>query len=234
MIGTFMKTPSSIVAEVLGLSTLDVVCLDTEHAPFGRIEVDGCIAALHAADMPSLVRVPSDSPHDIRNALDCGASGVLVPHVTSAGQAEAIVKAAHFGEGGRGYAGSPRAAAYGTRSMAEHLSHSRDHTVVIVQIEDMAALLHVEEIAASGVDAIFIGRADLAVAMGKGVSDPDVVEQVRRICQEARKVGTTVGMYTPDASEIPRWIEAGAGLFLLGSDQGFLLDGAAQLAKQLP
>ena len=82
--GTFQKTPSPIVSEVLGLSALDAVCLDGEHAPFGRLETDLCIAALRAADMPSLVRVSSDSPHDIRNALDSGATGIVVPHVTSA------------------------------------------------------------------------------------------------------------------------------------------------------
>ena len=99
LIGTFIKTPSSIVAEVLGLTDLDVVCVDTEHAPFGRLEADLCIAALRAADMPSLVRVASDSSTEIRSALDSGASGILVPHVTSAEQATAIVSAAHFGDG---------------------------------------------------------------------------------------------------------------------------------------
>ncbi len=231
LVGTFMKTPSAITAEVLGLSSLDLICLDAEHAPFGRIEVDRCIAALRAADMPSLVRVPGDSPHDIRNALDCGASGVLVPHVTGGEQAAAIVKAAQFGEGGRGYAGSPRAAAYGTRDVAEHLAFSREHTSIIVQIEDIAALSQVEAIAGAGVDAVFIGRVDLAVAMGGGFFDPDVIEQVRRVCEQARKVGTTVGMFVPDPVEIPGWIEVGASLFLLSSDQSLLLGGANALAE---
>jgi len=53
MMGTFLKTPSPIVCEVLGLSPLSCVCIDAEHAPFGRTEIDGCIAALRAADMPS-------------------------------------------------------------------------------------------------------------------------------------------------------------------------------------
>ena len=42
MMGTFLKTPSTIVCEVLGLSPLACVCIDAEHAPFGRIELDGC------------------------------------------------------------------------------------------------------------------------------------------------------------------------------------------------
>ncbi len=76
MMGTFMKTPSPIIAEVLGLSELDVVALDTEHAPFGRLDTDLCIAVFRAANMPCLVRVGDDSATQLRNALDSGATGV--------------------------------------------------------------------------------------------------------------------------------------------------------------
>ena len=61
IVGTFLKTPSSIVAEVLGLTPLDAVAIDVEHAPFGRLELDQCLGALRSADMPSLVRVSDDS-----------------------------------------------------------------------------------------------------------------------------------------------------------------------------
>ncbi len=232
--GTFIKTPSPVIAEVLGLSPLDVICIDTEHAPFGRLETDSCIAAFLAADMPCLVRVPGDSPHDIRNALDSGATGVLVPHVTSADQAAAVVKAANFGEGGRGYAGSPRAAAYSTKSMSDHLSASRDTTTVVVQIEDMAALEQVEDISAvDGVDAVFVGRVDLAVAMHEPVSSKRVIDVIERICSVASSTGTAVGMFTPSIDELPAWKDRGASLFLLESDHGFLLSGAKRLAGEI-
>ncbi len=233
--GTFLKTPSSIVCEVIGLSKLDVVVIDVEHAPFGRLEVDRCIGALRAADMPSLVRVASDSTHDIRAALDSGASGIVVPHVTGVEQADAIVRATRFGEGGRGYAGSPRAAGYTTRSMKEHLSYSSEHTTVVAQIEDIAALENVARIAAvDGIDALFVGRVDLAVAMQKGVSDKDVIATIEDVCAAASEVGTTVGLFTPDFDEIAGWKDKGATLFLLGSDHAFLLNGANALADLIP
>ncbi len=232
LVGTWLKTPSPIIAEVLGLTDLDAVVIDAEHAPFGRLDVDACIAALRAADMPCLVRVASDSPHDIRNALDSGATGIVVPHVTSPGQADAIVKASHFGEGGRGFAGSPRAAGYTTKSMRDHLTDSGKSTTVIVQIEDPAALDHVRDIASvDGVDAIFIGRVDLAVAMQQPVSSKTVLDTVERVCRQARDGGTAVGLFTPNFEEIPGWIDIGASLFLLGSDQAFMLAGASELVK---
>lgn len=234
LIGTFLKTPSPIVAEVLSLSDLDVFCIDTEHAPFGRLEVDLCISAFRAADRPSLVRIADDSPTQIRNALDSGATGILVPHVTSAEQAAAIVKAAHFGDGGRGYAGSSRGADYTTKSMADHLADSRERTTVVVQIEDIAALEHVAQIAAvEGIDALFVGRFDLAVAMQKSASDKEVIASVRDICAAGQSAGTTVGMFTSSLDEISEWQEAGASLFLLSSDQSMLLAGANALAQYI-
>ena len=232
--GTFLKTPSAINAEVLALSNLDVFCIDTEHAPFGRFEVDACIAAFRAADIPCIVRTQNDSSTEIRAALDSGANGILVPHVTSPEQAAAIAKAAHFGEGGRGFAGSTRAAGYTTKKMAEHLADSAAETTVIVQIEDLSALNHVAEIAAvDGIDALFVGRIDLAVAMNKSPMDAAVVDTVRSICHTAAEHDITVGMYTPDLSELPGWRDAGASLFLLSSDQSMILSGANSLAADL-
>jgi 2-keto-3-deoxy-L-rhamnonate aldolase RhmA len=232
IVGIFVKTPAPIVAEVLSFSDLDTFCVDVEHAPFGRLEVDLSVAAFRAADQPCIVRTANDSSTEIRNALDSGANAVLIPHVTTAQQAQDIVKAAHFGEGGRGFAGSTRAAEFTTRPMPDHIAHSKQHTTVIVQIEDLAALDSVTEIASvEGIDAIFIGRADLAVAMGKAPSDSEVIDTVRRICKEASAVGTTVGMFTADLSEIPNWKKAGASLFLLSSDQSLILAGANELAK---
>lgn len=235
LIGTFLKTPSSIVAEVLALTKLDVVCIDAEHAPFGPPELDLCIGALRAADMPCLVRVGDHSPTQIRNALDSGATGIVVPHVLSSEQAASIVKAAHFGDGGRGYAGSPRAANYTAKGMADHLAESRDQTCVVVQIEDIAALPNVADIAATnGVDCLFVGRVDLAVAMQKEVFDDEVIGAISQVCSDARDAEPAVGMFTPDADELPGWIEQGSSLFLLSSDQSLILSGANTLAQSIP
>ncbi|MEL6215030.1 MAG: aldolase/citrate lyase family protein, partial [Pseudomonadota bacterium] len=104
-------------------------------------------------------------------------------------------------------------------------------TTLIVQIEDIAALDHVEAIANTDVDALFIGRADLAVAMDKSVSDAAVIDTVAQICKTASAAGKAVGMFTPRLDELPDWRAMGASLFLLGSDHGFLLQGANALAS---
>ena len=233
--GTWIKTPHPHVAEVLALSPLDLLVLDAEHAPFDRGSLDVCIMAARAARKPVLVRPASSAHEQILNALDCGADGVIVPHVRSAAEARELVRACHYGPAGptgaRGFAGSTRAAGYTTLGMAKHRDAAKGVTV-IAQIEDAEAVAAIDEIAAvEGIDALFIGRADLTISYGAETpDDPVVIAAVERICAAGKTAGRTVGMFLGRMSDVPLWREKGASLFVLHSDQDFLSQGAAGLA----
>jgi 2-keto-3-deoxy-L-rhamnonate aldolase RhmA len=237
LLGTFIKTPHPHVVEVLAGTGLDCLCLDAEHAPFDRRDLDACIMAARAGGMPVLVRPASSSAHEILNALDCGADGVIVPHMRSAAEAEAVAASAHYGPGGglarRGYAGSSRAAGYGTRTIPDHLAASAAASVVIAQIEDLEALDEIDAIAAvSGIDALFIGRIDLTIALGcTSPDDPKVIAAVERILAACRGANRACGMFTQRPADVAHWQAQGASLFLLGSDHGFMREGAASLAR---
>ena len=182
LLGTFLRTPSPMLCEVLGRSGLDLVCIDAEHSPFDRRDIDACVMTLRAVNSAAIVRVPIERG-TYSQCLDVGATGILVPHVISATQAREIARVAHYGRGGRGFAGVTRAANYGGKTMAEHLRDSAATTTVIVQIDDVEAVEAVEEIATVvDVDALFIGRMDLTVALGcDSPHDPPVIEAVRRV-----------------------------------------------------
>ncbi len=232
--GTWIKTPHPHVIEVLSLSPLDLIVLDAEHAPFDRASLDLCIMAARAGGKPVLVRPASSAHEHILNALDCGADGVIVPHVRSADEAREIVRACHYVPGGRGFAGSSRAAGYTTLGMAKHRERAKDVTV-IAQIEDVEAVEAIGEIAAvDGIDALFIGRADLTISYA-AVSPDDavVVAAVDRICAAGKAAGRTVGMFLGRVGDVPEWRAKGASLFVLQSDQDFLLKGAAELATAI-
>ena len=230
--GTFVKTPSPIICEVLGLTGLDVVCLDAEHAPFGRVELDGCIAALRSAGMPGLVRVAANSPEYILQALDYGATGVVVPHVTTPEQAASVVKSAHFGAGGRGYAGSTRAAGYTTTPMKEHLSDSAFATTVIIQVEDREAVDAIAELCTvDGVDCLFIGVVDLTVSLNADSPSAEVVlKAMEKVCRAGQEAGISVGMFVSAPEAAKKWIEHGVNLFLSGSEHAYILQGANQVS----
>ncbi|NRA29988.1 MAG: hypothetical protein HRU11_06975 [Parvularculaceae bacterium] len=230
LLGTFLKTPSPIVCEVMNRAGMDLVCIDAEHAPFGRTELDLCLMAFRAGGTPAIVRVPELAPAPILNALDCGATGVLVPHVLSGEQAQKAVDFSLYGQG-RGFAGSSRSAGYMAKSMADHVVSSNATTCVIGQIEDAEALGALDDIlAVDQMDALFIGRADLTVSLGyDNPNTPEVVEAVTEICRKGKERGRTIGMFTGNTAEIASWREQGASLFLLSSEHAMMLDGARRL-----
>jgi 2-keto-3-deoxy-L-rhamnonate aldolase RhmA len=230
--GTWVKTPHPHVVEVLSLSSLDVLVLDAEHAPFDRASLDMCIMAARAGGKPVLVRPPSSAPEQILNALDLGADGVILPHIRTAAEANEAVKACQYVSGGRGYAGSSRAAGYTTKGMEKHRADARN-VIVIAQIEDVDGVENIDAIAeVEGIDALFIGRADLTIAYGaKTPDDAVVVAAVDRIVAVSKAAGRTSGMFLGRVSDVRHWREKGSSLFILGSDHDFLLQGAAQLAE---
>jgi len=234
LIGTFLKTPSPIICEVLGQTELDLICIDAEHAPFDRGDIDACIHALRAADMPCLVRVPANRPEHILTALDCGANGILAPHIATANAAEKLVEDSQYGRG-RGFAGSSRAAGYTSKSMAQHKTDSNANVVTVAQIEDVDALDHLEELfAVDGVDCFFVGRADLTISMGLDDSNhPTVIEAVTKICEKGTQAGRRIGMFVANYDEIRSWQRMGVSLFILSSDHVFLKQGAAKLCHDV-
>lgn len=228
LFGSFLKTPSPILIEVMAGCGLDLVCIDAEHAPFDRLAIDSCVMAARANGLSIIVRPPKAAAEHILNALDCGADGVLLPHIRTAADAKEAARLSHYGAGGRGFAGSSRAAGYGTKAFGEHIAGSAESTVVIAQIEDVEALEEIDAIAAvAGIDALFVGRMDLTVALGcSSPDDPAVVRAVEAIATAARSAGRTLGMFVPRNADVPRWRKAGATLFLQGSDHAFLRSGA--------
>ena len=235
VVGSFLKTPSPILVEILAQSDLDCLCVDAEHAPFDRNDIDACAMAARAGGLPLLVRPQSSAAEQILNALDCGAAGVLLPHIRSAAEAARAARHGHYGAGGRGYAGSSRAAGYGSNMMADILASAADNSVMIAQIEDSEALDEIDAIAATeGLDALFIGMMDLTVALDcASYRDDRVQDAVALILSAAVKAKKPVGLFTPSLDDIPAYRKQGASLFLLGSDHSFMLSGARDMTSKL-
>lgn len=232
LVGCFVKTPHPTVVEVLGATDLDFLVLDGEHSPFDRAAIDACLLAGRAVGCPVLVRVPDDSPSFILNVLDCGAAGVVVPHVTSPEQAGQLARAMRYDPGGRGIAGTTRAGGYGTRPLPEHRRCAPDEVVLICQIEDREGADCVEAIAAvEGVDALFVGRADLTVSYGL---DDFAAPEIAALCGDLLGTGgAATGLFCGPAEDPAPWRAKGASFVVTGSDHSFLTAGARALAATI-
>lgn len=230
--GTFMKTPSHEVVEILAMSGLDFVCLDTEHAAIDRRSMDTCLAMARALDFPALVRVGSGSDENILQALDSGAVGVVVPHVTDVDKATQVARAARFGLGGRGFAGSSRWAGFATRPMHDILDQSTNETLVLAQIEEPEAVLAAAEIAAvPGIDGLFVGPADLSVAYGKtDLGSQELAAALASVGAAAGANGKAMVTFVPNIEVARDWAKYGITVFFVGSEHSWMLQGAKSTA----
>ncbi len=229
-IGTFVKTNSVHVIEILALSGMHFVVVDAEHAPFDRAAIDLLVLAGRAAGIPVMVRIPDSAPATVLSVLDVGAAGLLVPHVDSAAHARELVALTRCRRGTRGFSSSTRAAGYGTLPMEQAVA-AVDGCFLLTQIESTAAVEAAEAIAAvEGVDGLFVGRADLALSMGEpNAKSPAVLAATERTLAAARRAGKVAGMAVGSAAERKEFAPLGAQWFVVGTDQS-LLRQAAQAA----
>lgn len=225
LVGTFLKTPTGHGTEIVAGVGYDFVVIDQEHAPFDRTSTDIALMAARGCNIPALVRV--SGPDTILSVLDCGATGMLIPHVASAAYAREVAAMCRY-KGRRGFATSTRAGGYTAVPMWQHIRASDDAVTVIAQIEDPEALDEIDAIAAvDGIDSLFIGRGDLTAAFGDETPNPPAVRQaVEKIAAAARRANKPVSVYVggrPDAE----WLQGqGATTFIFNSDQGFLRQAA--------
>jgi staphyloferrin B biosynthesis citrate synthase len=234
LLGTFIKTPTSHATEILGALGFDFVVIDQEHSPFDRVTIDTLVLAARASNIAGIVRVGDPSEANILSVLDCGAAGILVPHVDSVGKAEHIAAACRYRGGKRGFANTTRAGGFGEVPFADHMEAQDSQVTCVAMIEDVAAIAAVEAIASvPGIDALFVGRGDLTAAIGApSMTSAETHKLVVPIMAAARKAGIPVIMLCPDRKDASAMKELGASAFMVASDHGFLRQAARQARKE--
>ncbi|MDP8923603.1 MAG: aldolase/citrate lyase family protein [Chloroflexota bacterium] len=215
-VGCQMMFVHPTVVELAGRAGFDWVLFDGEHGPVTPESVEiGALAAENIGLTP-LARVPVNRPEVILRFMDTGLAGVLVPHVDTADDAEAAVRAVKYHpRGERGLAGV-RASGYGSTPLAEYIEHANRQTMVLVMIESAAAVANIEAIAAvDGVDVLNVGQSDLSQSMGKPGrrDDPEVRAAVERVIEVGTKAGKAVAVGGGPSTDWPTWREKGATWF---------------------
>lgn len=178
--GLLLPLPAPPLVELGGHLGYDFIVLDAEHGPGDATMLHHHIAAAHAVETAALVRVHGSELATIPRLLDMGADGVMLPDVRTAQDAASAVALTRFAPHGiRGFATGNTAGRWG---LADPVSHALSAPLVVAMIEHPDGIAAVGEIAhVPGIDGIFVGRADLAIAMGVGAdpSHPRVVDALR-------------------------------------------------------
>lgn len=214
VVGLLVKMPAPATVEAAGLAGLDFVVIDCEHGPGDTVELEHHLRAADARSISALVRVSDVAPAEILRALDAGATGIIVPHVSSTAHAEAAVAAARYPPAGRrGFALSTRAACYGFAGTQEHLERASRDVLVLLQLEDAEVHGREQEIlAVAGVDGVVLGLADLALSVGRpgDMEAVEVQQIVASVLAAGAAAGLTVMAVARDRAEADRWANRGA------------------------
>ena len=232
-VGNWLTLRDPAVAEISAELGFDFVVLDVEHTPNSLETVLAQARGMDAAgtDTEAIVRLPWNDPVVVKRVLDAGVSGVMAPMVGTAEEAEALVEATRYPpEGIRGVAGE-RAARYGL-DLPDYVRDGPD-PITIAQIETLEGLENVEAIAAvPGLDALFVGPADLSANLGVfgEWGDETFLAAVDRILEAGREAETAVSTLALEADEVERWVNRGFDFVMVGIDANYVVDGS-QRAK---
>ena len=227
-VGTWISSASPIVAEAIGCAGFDWGLVDMEHAPLDVMGVVHLLQALSGTKMLPVVRVPWNDTVTVKRVLDAGATTVMFPFVQNGDEARRAVAATRYPpEGVRGMAGSSRATRYGTTP--NYFRSANQNIGVIVQIETPQAIEQIDAIAAvDGVDAMFVGPADLSAAVGHigQLTHPAVMDLMGRAVQRCKAAGTPIGTLGSSPEAVAQYRAIGFDFVAVSSDIGFIMRGA--------
>lgn len=234
--GCWLNLGSSLTAEIVGRAGFDWVLVDLEHGAGGEKDVLFQLQALEHTPSAPIVRVESSDRQRIHRVLDLGAEGIMCPRVNNVQEAKEVVSALHYPpKGSRGVAKMVRATGFGQNFNA-YKEEAGDNIVGIIQIETLEVLDHLDDIASlDGVDVLFIGPADLSMAMGIfGQFDhPRFREAISATVNAAKKAGKASGILLFNPDDYPIYRQMGISLIACGADATFVADGARKMVQKL-
>lgn len=233
--GAWCSSPSAVVAETIAASGYDYVCADLQHGAVDYADAVHMLQAISGQGATPIARVPANDAAMIGKILDAGALGVVVPLVSTAEDAARAVAACRFPPyGGRSYGPVRAATVTGSRDVRD-----LEQVVCAVMVETREGVANVDEIAAvPGLDAIYVGPADLALTLGLPpayeLPDAEHIEAIERIRQACVRHGIVAGIHCVGGEMGTRRQAQGFQMITLVNDLGLIrAAGAAELELAL-
>ena len=232
--GTFINLGSSLTVEMAGSSGFEWVLIDVEHGAGDQESLVHQLQAVGATPAAPIVRIANNDPPRFKRVLDLGASGIMVPYVSSVAEAEQAVASMRYPPRGiRGVAKLNRGSAFG-QEFDDYFARAHELLLTVIQIETAEAVDCIDDLAAvDGVDVLFIGPLDLSVNLGipQQFDNPRFLEARSKVSEAAQKAGKAAGILLLSPDQVEDTVEAGFTFVALGSDGGLVAAGMKQLAS---
>ena len=236
VINGWCQIPSSFSAEVMSHMGWDSITIDMQHGVIDYSNALQMLQAISSTDAVPLARVNWNESGQIMKILDAGAYGVICPMVSNREQAEKFAQACMYPPNGYRSYGPIRGLIYGGSDYAEH---ANDEILKLAMIETGEALEKLDEIMSTpGIDGIYIGPADLSLAIGEKPSfdKPEgspTYKEIVKILKHAKKNNIVAGIHNGTAEYAQKMIDLGFQLVTVGSDQRFMSEGARSTVSKL-
>lgn len=231
--GCWLSLPGPHTAEAVARTGFDYACIDMQHGMSDYSDALSMLQVLERGPATSVVRVPWNEPGIIGRMLDAGALGVIVPMVNSVAEAEAATRACRYPPRGARSYGPIRA---GIQYGPDYYGGANDRVICIPMIETVQAVEALDDIlAVPGVDAIYVGPADLSLSLGLEPRNNDehqsFTEAIEHIAATAAAAGVIPGIHA-NAALAPTRREQGYRMITVGADNLALRTGLARDLQQ--
>ena len=234
--GAIIQGYAPDLVELFGAIGYDFVMIDCEHGPMGLDQVEHMVRAAEVFGITPIARIPDHADTTILRYLDRGVQGIIVPHVNTRDEADAVARAARYSPDGHRGVDDARQHDYGVKVSWDDSSRwVNSQTLVIPMIEDTKAVENLDAIlTVPGIDVLHVASGDLGQSMGN--APPAEVRQlmrqvIPRISAAAKYVG--VGGNSPaNPDGVAEFIKLGAN-FITISAWGLLRLGAEDFRQRV-
>jgi len=224
--GSWVTIGNPIVAEIMARTGFEWLTIDMEHSAITLDIAQNLIRTIEFNDCIPLVRVRENNPYIIKQVMDAGAHGIIVPMVNSKKDAEAAVKAVRYPPRGFRGVGLARAQDYGF-DFDGYKKWLEEESIIIVQIEHIDAVKNLKEILSTeGVDGFIVGPYDISGSLGEpgNFENPNFKKCIEEIMVVSKDFKKPAGFHVipPDAKEVEKIIKLGYRFIAISLDTLFL------------
>jgi 4-hydroxy-2-oxoheptanedioate aldolase len=230
VINGWLAIPSAFSAEVMAHQGFDSLTVDLQHGVVDYQTGVTMLQAISSTPTIPLTRVPWNEPGLIMKALDAGAYGIICPMINTRADAEQLVRTCKYPPAGYRSFGPVRASIY---AGTDYGDRANDDLLVIPMIETAEAVKNLDEIlSVPGIDAVYIGPADLSLSLGcrprLDQTDPPVVEAIQKILAGCKRHHVVAGLHNNTVAYARKMIDEGFQFVTIASDSRFLAAKASE------
>ena len=236
IINGWLQIPSAFSAEVMAHQGWDSCTIDMQHGVIDYPNALNMLQAISSTEVTPLARVNWNEPGQIMKRLDAGCYGIICPMVSNRKEAENFVQACLYPSKGYRSFGPIRGLLYGG---GDYAKHADTEILKLAMIETKEALEKLDEILDTpNLDGIYIGPADLSLALGEepGFDKSEstlAFKEITRILEAAKKRNLLAGIHNGSVEYAQKMISKGFNLVTVGSDQRFMSTGARSAIEKI-